>query len=88
MTMVKMLALRRHPFGVGHREKGEQYDATPDEAKVLTALGWARELPKQTKVEAKPEPQTLETAAMTAQKKPAKKAAEQRYRTRDMKAKD
>lgn len=72
MANVKLVALRRHPFGVGFREKGEEYEATPEEAATLTALGWSRE------AGATPE---------KAQEKPAKPAKKQAYRTRELKAK-
>lgn len=74
MGNIKMVALRRHPFGVGHREAGEEYDADANEAKILTSLGWAREA----KVE----------KVVTAAKPAAKKATKQTYQTRDLKAKE
>ena len=78
MANVKLVALRRHPFGVGFREAGEEYEATQDEAATLTALGWSRAAKeKAEKAEADEKP------AKPA-KGPAKKQA---YRTRDLKAK-
>lgn len=87
MAQIKMVALKRHPYGVGTREKGEEYDANPQEAKTLKAIGWAREV-EPAKTVAKPEPEKVETRDLKPEKKPAKKAAKQTYRTRDMKAKD
>ncbi len=71
MTDITMRALRRHPFGTGTREEGEEYVATASEAKVLESLGWA------SRADASEKPAA----------KPSKVAAKQTYRTRDMKAK-
>ena len=82
MSKVKMVAIRRHPFGAGFREVGDEYDADKNEAAILAGLGWAREA----KVSAaKPAPvEKVVDAPKPAAKKAAKK---QTYRTRDMKAK-
>lgn len=97
MANIKMVALRRHAFGVGMRETGEQYEASPGEAATLKALGWAREA-SAAKPEAKPQAPAVHTAKVEAEtvasrdmkpaKKAAKKASKQTYRTRDMKAKE
>lgn len=42
MSSIKMIALRKHPFGTGERAAGEEYEATADESAILIALGWAK----------------------------------------------
>lgn len=74
MNNVKMVALRTHPFGTGTREAGEEYEATPEEAKTLQALKWARPVGKS----------EAPAAANKATEKVAKKQA---YNTRDLRAK-
>ena len=84
MSKVKMVAIRRHPFGAGFREVGAEYDADKNEAAILAGLGWAREAKV---AAAKPAPAKVEKV-VDAPKPAAKKAAKkQTYRTRDMKAK-
>ena len=92
MSQIKMVALRRHPFGVGTRDVGEEYEASAQEAAILKGLGWAREAVKvePIKVEspkAAREDAQLSDKALVAE--PAVKEATKRtYRTRVMKAKD
>lgn len=95
MSSIKMVALRKHPFGTGEREVGEEYEATADESAILIALGWA----KKAKAE-KPTPEPASVApapkseiahkVMKAeeQEKPALPAAKRTYQRRDMRAKD
>lgn len=87
MSQIKMVALRRHPFGVGTREKGEEYEANANEARILTVLGWAREAAS---VKAVPQPEApkVEKVISPETQPAAQKATKQTYRTRDMKAKD
>lgn len=92
MSSIKMTALRKHPFGTGEREMGEEYEATPDESAILIALGWAKKTP------AKAAEKPLEKLEkLPAEKKPevVKKVVEaeasdkkRAYQRRDMKAKD
>lgn len=83
--MKKMIALRRHAYGVGNKEAGERYEATPGEAKTLVALGWAaydaEEAPKFETKDLVAEEQAVEPATDTV---PTKRT----YQRRDMKAKD
>lgn len=88
--MKKMIALRRHAYGVGQKEKGERYEASPDEARTLVALGWAKfdtegadETPAGDGDETPEPPKT--PAEKPASKKPAGKG---KYSRRDMTAKD
>jgi len=93
MSSVKLVALRKHPFGTGEREKGEEYEATSDEAKVLVALGWAATAPSRHE---RPTPDAppahaqdpgSETAPVENEgEEPTKKR--RGYQRRDMKAKD
>jgi hypothetical protein len=85
MSSVKMVALRKHPFGIGEREEGEEYEATADEAAILTALKWAKE------AAAAPAPTTVPTAAVAKVEKVTVADAvgkKRAYQRRDMKAKD
>ena len=89
MSQVKMVALRRHPFGVGTREKGEEYTASEGEAKILVALKWARPVKSGKVSSPSVDDATSAPVATEVEKKPAaKKATKRTYRTRDMKAKD
>lgn len=81
--MIKMEAIIDMPFGVGIRAKGETFEATESEAKILEALKRARRVGAETdsgEAASKERPGTS--------KKPAKTAAPQKgeYSRRDMKA--
>lgn len=85
MNSIKMVALRKHPFGTGEREEGEEYFATPDESAILIALKWAAlatESKAEKKVEVEPAA-VIDNKAMTT--KPTKDKGN--YQRRDMKAK-
>lgn len=61
--MVKVKALRRHWYGHGFVEKGQEYEVSPDEHKVLKELGWSdvvqtREMKAEVGSIAKPEEPT------------------------------
>ena len=96
MSPIKMVALRKHPFGTGEREAGEEYDATADESAILIALGWAKkadfraEKPAPAPVATAPEAETVEKMEEVVrpgktEKQPA--ASKRTYQRRDMKAK-
>lgn len=95
MSSIKMVALRKHPFGTGEREAGEEYDATAEESAILIALGWAKKA-KAEKPTPEPTPAAPAPKADIAQKvmkaeereKPAQPAAKRTYQRRDMRAKD
>lgn len=95
MSSIKMVALRKHPFGTGVREAGEEYDATADESAILIALGWANKA-KAEKTTPAPAPDAPAPKAEIAQKvmkaaeqeNPAQPAAKRTYQRRDMRAKD
>ncbi|MYZ41411.1 hypothetical protein [Schauerella aestuarii] len=78
MSSIKMVALRKHPFGTGEREAGEEYTANADEASILTALKWAKPV-KSEKAEA-----TVAKKDLDAEASEKKRA----YQRRDLKAKD
>jgi len=91
MSSIKMVALRKHPFGVGEREAGEEYDATRSEADILIALGWGKEAEVKKAAVAPPpapvedeKPPMVETKDMDVDAKDKKRV----YQRRDMKAKD
>ncbi|MDQ0035923.1 putative membrane protein [Variovorax boronicumulans] len=98
MSSIKMVALRKHPFGTGEREAGEEYEATADESAILIALGWAKKAaPKVEKPAAAPSapaPQAQPPAKVEKVVKPAKEeaappdASKRTYQRRDLKAKD
>lgn len=84
--MKKMVALRRHAYGVGNKEAGERYEATPGEAKTLVALGWAAyDAEEAPKVEAKVLVAEEKASEPDADSAPT---AKRTYQRRDMKAKD
>lgn len=93
MSSIKMVARRKHPFGTGEREAGEEYEATSDESAILIALGWAKKA-KAEKVEPAPvDPAPKAEIApkvmkAEAQEKPTQPAAKRTYQRRDMRAKD
>ena len=67
MSSIKMVALRKHPFGTGEREAGDEYQATPDESAILIALGWAKKVsPKAEKPSPAPAPSTPASPAPVA----------------------
>jgi hypothetical protein len=94
MSSVKMVALRKHPFGTGEREEGEEYEATADEAAILTALKWAKKAPQretEVSVAAEPAPTPEPTAEVAKVEKVQVSDAggkKRAYQRRDMKAKD
>lgn len=88
MSSIKMVALRKHPFGTGEREAGEEYTATADEAAILIALKWAKKAPEPkpqepAKAEAVPAAKAATGKALEADATDAKRT----YERRDMKAK-
>lgn len=97
--MKKMIALRRHAYGVGNKENGERYEASDQEARVLVALGWAKydegdaDAPPADTATVAPEaavdvPAASEIVAPAdTDAPPAPAAAKRTYQRRDMKAK-
>lgn len=86
MSSIKMVALRKHPFGTGEREAGEEYEATPNESAILIALKWAEKAKeKPAKVEKAP---VVETKVLKAEAKAETAPAKGTYQRRDLKAKD
>lgn len=95
MSSIKMVALRKHPFGTGEREAGEEYDATSDESAILIALGWAKkskaDKPVPAPAPAAPAPKSegvQKVMKAEEQETPAQPAAKRTYQRRDMRAKD
>lgn len=87
MNSIKMTALRKHPFGTGNREAGEEYEATPDESAILIALGWAEKVEVE-KAEAPPAPVEQQPEAIAGKEPVAEPETGKRsYQRRDMKAK-
>lgn len=101
--MQKMIALRRHAYGVGNKEKGERYEATAHEARTLVALGWSKyddgeEAPAGPAVPPDPKPAASadgddSPAKDASPPKPAKdakppKPEKRKYERRDMRARD
>lgn len=92
MSSIKMTALRKHPFGTGEREAGEEYEATPDESAILIALGWAKKSPikaveKPVEIHEK-QPQEKKPEIVKKVMEVAAPGKKNTYQRRDMKAKD
>lgn len=86
MSSIKMVALRKHPFGTGERDVGEEYEATPNESAILIALKWAEKAKdKPAKVEKTP---VVETKVLKAETKDEATPSKGTYQRRDLKAKD
>lgn len=88
MSSIKMVALRKHPFGTGERDVGEEYEATPDESAILIALGWGKKAAVKAPEKA---PEKFEKVEPEVAKKALAANADDKKRTyqrRDMKAKD
>lgn len=83
MSSIKMVALRKHPFGTGEREAGEEYEATADESAILTALGWAKASPVKAAKVVPVETKVMKSEEVTPQEAGAKRT----YQRRDLKAK-
>lgn len=91
MSSIKMVAVRKHPFGTGEREAGEEYEASADESAVLIALGWAKKAAvKSEKVAPVASLEQASTAEKVVKPRQADKApdttSKRAYQRRDMKA--
>lgn len=84
MSSIKMVALRKHPFGTGERDAGEEYEATPDESAILIALGWGKKAPEKAAEKAPDAPAAIDNKALDAEASENKRT----YKRRDLKAKD
>ena len=87
MSSIKMVALRKHPFGTGDREAGEEYEATADESAILIALKWAKKAAVRVEKPVAP----VEVKALKAEtgaKGKTDTTDKRIYQRRDLKAKD